>query len=52
MLVVADSSPFILLITIGNVEILPKLFKNVVVPPDVLAARGLAETAHKQCPVT
>jgi len=37
MLVVADSSPFILLITIGDVDILPKLFKNVVVPPDVLA---------------
>ena len=37
MLVVADSSPIILLIIIGQIEVLPKLFKQVVIPPEVSA---------------
>lgn len=35
MLVVADSSPLIALVTIGHVEVLPRLFGNVVIPPAV-----------------
>jgi predicted nucleic acid-binding protein len=35
MIVVADSSPLIVLINIGYVEILPKLFGRVVIPPEV-----------------
>jgi predicted nucleic acid-binding protein len=37
MLVVADSSPLIVLIVIGQVEVLPKLFREVVIPPEVSA---------------
>jgi len=37
MIVVADSSPFIVLINIGSVEILPKLFGQVIIPPEVSA---------------
>lgn len=37
MLVVADSSPLIVLIQIGHIEVLPALFGQVVVPPAVLA---------------
>lgn len=37
MLVVADSSPLIVLITIGHVGVLPELFGKVIVPPDVAA---------------
>lgn len=36
MLVVADSSPLIVLINIGHVELLPRLFGEVVVPPAVV----------------
>ena len=35
MLVVADSSPFIVLINIGRIDILPHLFGMVIVPPEV-----------------
>jgi predicted nucleic acid-binding protein len=37
MLVVADSSPLIALINIGQIDILPTLFGMVIVPPEVLA---------------
>ncbi len=35
MLVVADSSPLIVLIQIGEVDILPAVFREVVIPPEV-----------------
>ena len=37
MLVVADSSPLIVLINIGQINALPELFGQVVVPPQVAA---------------
>jgi len=37
MLVVADSSPLIVLVNIGHVHVLPRLFGQVVIPPQVLA---------------
>jgi predicted nucleic acid-binding protein len=37
MLVVADSSPIIVLIEIGHIDILPRLFGQVVIPPEVSA---------------
>jgi predicted nucleic acid-binding protein len=37
MLVVADSSPLIVLVNIGHVDILPTLFREVVIPPEVSA---------------
>jgi predicted nucleic acid-binding protein len=36
MLVIADSSPLIVLSNIGQIEVLPKLFGRVVIPPAVL----------------
>jgi len=35
MLVIADSSPLIVLINIGHVEVLPTLFGRIVIPPAV-----------------
>ncbi len=35
MLVVADSSPLIVLINIGCIDILPRLFGKVIIPPEV-----------------
>jgi hypothetical protein len=35
MLVVADTSPFIALLKIAHVDILPKLYGSVVIPPQV-----------------
>jgi predicted nucleic acid-binding protein len=37
MLVVADGSPLIVLINIGHIDILPSLFRQVVIPPEVFA---------------
>ncbi|MGB7161454.1 MAG: DUF3368 domain-containing protein [Tepidisphaeraceae bacterium] len=37
MLVVADSSPLIVLISIGHVDVLPTLFDRVLIPPVVAA---------------
>lgn len=37
MLVIADSSPLIVLINIGRAAILPQLFGDVIIPPQVLA---------------
>ncbi|HEV8604367.1 MAG TPA: hypothetical protein VGQ99_03315 [Tepidisphaeraceae bacterium] len=35
MLVIADSSPLIVLVNIGHIQVLPKLFGEVVIPPAV-----------------
>jgi predicted nucleic acid-binding protein len=35
MLVVSDSSPLIVLINIGHIEVLPQLFAQVIIPPQV-----------------
>ena len=37
MLVVADSSPFVVLIKIGHLNVLPTLFGEVIIPPEVAA---------------
>jgi predicted nucleic acid-binding protein len=37
MLVVADSSPLIVLINIGHIDVLPRLFGQVVIPPEISA---------------
>lgn len=37
MLVVADASPLIALIEISRLEILPALFSNIVIPPEVMS---------------
>ena len=47
MLVVADSSPIIVLVLIGHVGVLPKLFGQVVIPPEVSA-----ELLHPKRPQT
>ncbi|HMN42179.1 MAG TPA: hypothetical protein PKE29_15140 [Phycisphaerales bacterium] len=42
MIIVADSSPLILLAKTGDVRLLPLLFERVVVPPEVIAELGAA----------
>jgi predicted nucleic acid-binding protein len=37
MIVVADSSPLIVLVNIGHIEILPALFRDAVIPPQIAA---------------
>jgi len=37
MLVVSDSSPFVALLKIGNVDALPKLYGSVIIPTEVAA---------------
>ena len=37
MIVVADSSPLIVLVNIGHTEVLPALFREVVIPPQIAA---------------
>jgi predicted nucleic acid-binding protein len=46
MLVIADSSPAIVLVNIGHVEVLPKLFGHIVIPPAV--AQELASPSRPQ----
>ena len=46
MLVIADSSPLIVLVNIGHIEVLPKLFGEVVIPPAV--ASEIAAPARPQ----
>jgi len=46
MLVIADSSPFVVLVNIGHIDVLPKLFGRVVVPPAV--ASELAASSRPQ----
>jgi predicted nucleic acid-binding protein len=40
MIVVADTSPLIVLINIGQIDLLPKLFHSVLVPPEVVRELG------------
>ena len=47
MLVVADSSPLNVLVVLGYVEILPKLFQTVVIPTQVAN-----ELSHRRTPIT
>ena len=35
MIVVADASPFVVLVAIGHVDVLPTLFREVLIPPEV-----------------
>lgn len=37
MIVVADTSPFVVLVNIGCIDLLPGLYDRVVVPPEVVA---------------
>jgi len=46
MLVVADSSPLIVLIQIGQIDILPAIFREVAIPPEV--SRGLVHSKRPQ----
>ncbi len=43
MLVIADSSPLIVLVKIGHIEVLPKLFGEVVIPPAVASEIAASE---------
>ncbi len=40
MIIVADSSPFIVLLNIGHVTVLPDLYEAVIIPPEVEAELG------------
>jgi predicted nucleic acid-binding protein len=46
MLVIADSSPLIALVNIGHIEVLPRLFAEIVIPPAV--ATEIAAPARPQ----
>ncbi len=46
MLVIADSSPLIVLVNVGYIDILPKLFGQIVIPPAV--ASELAASSKPQ----
>jgi len=35
MIVVADSSSFVVLVAVGHIDVLPSLFKRIVIPPEV-----------------
>jgi predicted nucleic acid-binding protein len=35
MIVVADASPFVVLVAIGHVDVLPTLFREVLIPIEV-----------------
>ncbi len=35
MIVVADSSPFVVLVAVGHIDVLPSLFERMVIPPEV-----------------
>lgn len=41
MIVVADSSPLVVLVAIGNVDVLPSLFGRVAIPPEVAGELAL-----------
>jgi predicted nucleic acid-binding protein len=40
MIVVADTSPLIALINLGEIEVLPRLFNTVLIPKEVLQELG------------
>src|SRR5262249_30110435 len=46
MIVVADTSPFVVLVAIGHVDVLPTLFREVLIPPQV--ASELASSRRSQ----
>ncbi|HAK93974.1 MAG TPA: DUF3368 domain-containing protein [Planctomycetes bacterium] len=46
MIVVADSSPLIVLLDIGHIDILPELFTHVVIPPEVAAELTRSNRPH------
>lgn len=46
MIVVADTSPFVVLVAIGHVDVLPTLFKELLIPPQV--ALELASSRRSQ----
>jgi predicted nucleic acid-binding protein len=46
MIVVADTFPFVVLVAIAHVDVLPALFKEVVIPPQV--ASELASSRRHQ----
>jgi predicted nucleic acid-binding protein len=46
VIVVADTSPFVVLVAIGHVDVLPTLFTEVVIPPQV--ALELASSRRRQ----
>jgi len=35
MIVVADSSPFVVLVAVGHIDVLPSLFERILIPPEV-----------------
>jgi predicted nucleic acid-binding protein len=41
MIVVADSSPFVVLVNIGHVHVLPVLYGQVIIPPEVGVELGM-----------
>jgi predicted nucleic acid-binding protein len=45
MIVVADASPFVVLVAIGHVDVLPTFFREVLIPPEVAS-----ELASSKCP--
>lgn len=45
MIVVADTSPFVVLVQIAHIDVLPRLFGEVVVPPQVTAELRAAQRA-------
>ena len=46
MIVVADSSPLIVLVNIGHIGILPALFEEVFIPPQIAAELSDAKRPH------
>src|SRR5277367_5029634 len=47
MLVIADTSPLIGLLKIGHVDVLPKLYGSVVIPPQVAAELASPRRPHE-----
>lgn len=46
MIVVADTTPLRYLVFIGEAHVLPRLYGNVYVPPEVLAELGRSKSPH------
>jgi predicted nucleic acid-binding protein len=47
VIVVADTSPFVVLVTIGHVDVLPTLFKEVLIPPPVASEIASARRSQQ-----
>lgn len=41
MIVVADSSPFVVLVNLGHIDVLPALYGQVIIPPEVGVELGM-----------